>query len=450
MRSSDDLKKKFSPKESDNRSQAAKYALSAIEEENSEKVEGFIPGETTIPVSGKKLLPSDFELLIHASIDGWLTEGVYTDEFEKLLKNYIAVRNCSFVNSGSSANLAAISALTSYKLGPKALSPGDEVITPASGFPTTVNPIIQNGLVPVLVDVEMGTYLPKIESIQKALTDKIRAVVLAHPLGNTTGATRLAEFCKENKLWLIEDSCDALGGTENGQKAGSFGDIATLSFYPAHHLTTGEGGAVLSKSPLVKKVIESFRDWGRDCYCDPGVDNTCKKRYEWQLGELPYGYDHKYTYSHIGYNLKATDLQAAIGIPQVGRIDEIKEKRQRNFGIIYDYVKSREDLFILPEWGEEADISWFGFPLTIRPSGTTKRGEILSELNSKQIGTRLLFGGNLAKQPAYLNKGIKIDADLSNSDKVMNDTFWVGTFPGITDDMAAFIGETLSGFEKRN
>lgn len=436
-------------KKSANRAKAVEHAVLAISEENAEKIADFKPGITSIPVSGKKLHPSDFELLIHASIDGWLTEGAYTDEFEKLLRTYVGVRNCSFVNSGSSANLAAISALTSYKLGPRALTAGDEVITPASGFPTTVNPIIQNQLVPVLVDVELGTYLPKIESIEQALTEKTKAVVLAHPLGNTTGAKKLAEFCKENKLWLVEDSCDALGGSEFGQKAGSFGDISTLSFYPAHHITTGEGGAVLSKSPLVKKVIESFRDWGRDCYCVPGVDNTCKKRYQWQLGELPMGYDHKYTYSHVGYNLKATDLQAAIGIPQVDRIDEIKEKRQRNFSIIYDYVKSREDFFILPEWGEGADISWFGFPLTIRQSGSSKRGELLSELNSRQIGTRLLFGGNLARQPAYLKQGLKIHKDLNNSDKVMNDTFWVGTFPGITDEMAAYIGETLTDFEKK-
>ena len=444
--------KKFPPSGdslSSYRSKAVDYAVRAIEEESAAGASSFEPGLSPVPVSGKHLRPKDFEFLMHASIDGWLTEGIYTDEFERRLKKYIGVRNCSFVNSGSSANLAAVSALTSYRLGHKSLKPGDEVITPASGFPTTLNPIIQNNLKPVLVDVELGTYLPTIRTIEEATTEKTKAVVLAHPLGNTSGATVLAEYCKSKNLWLIEDSCDALGGSEKGKKAGSFGDLSTLSFYPAHHITTGEGGAVLSNSPLIRKVVESFRDWGRDCYCAPGVDNTCQKRYEWQLGNLPYGYDHKYTYSHVGYNLKATDLQAAVGIPQVDRIDEIKASRQKNFRTIYEFVREREDFFVLPEWSSDADISWFGFPLTIRQSGTDKRGELLDLLNSNKIGSRLLFGGNLRNQPAYSKLNMITPGSLANSEKIMHDTFWVGTFPGITDEMASFVGETLANFAKR-
>ncbi len=405
----------------------------------------FVPGETVIPVSGKVLAPEDFASLVDASLDGWLTAGRFHTDFERALAKYIGSRSALFVNSGSSANLVALSGLTSPKLGKRALKPGDEVLSVAAGFPTTVNPIIQNGLRPVLVDVELGTYDAMAHMLREAVTNKTKAIMMAHTLGNPFDLDTVRELCEEHGLWLIEDSCDALGSTYDGKRTGSFGDTATLSFYPAHHITTGEGGAVLVKSPLVRKQVESFRDWGRDCYCETGHDDTCHKRFEWQLGDLPAGYDHKYIYSHIGYNLKATDMQAALGLSQLNKVDRFVQTRKDNFNYLFAALKDVEGL-IMPVATPKSDPSWFGFPLTIDPTHPANREELLRFLDSRKIGTRLLFAGNLTKQPAYRNVDFKIVGDLTNTDIVMTRTFWVGTYPGLTKPMLDFIAESIKEF----
>jgi CDP-6-deoxy-D-xylo-4-hexulose-3-dehydrase len=405
----------------------------------------FLPGETPVPVSGKVLDAEDYAYLVDACLDGWLTAGRFTAEFERKLAKFVGVRGAVFTNSGSSANLLALSALTSPKLGKRALKPGDEVLTVAMGFPTTVNPILQNGLRPVMVDVELGTYDAIADRLREAVGPKTRAIMMAHTLGNPFNLDVVQELVAEHKLWLIEDNCDALGSTYRGQRTGSFGDVATVSFYPAHHITTGEGGAVLVKSPLVRRQIESFRDWGRDCYCETGQDNTCQKRFEWTLGDLPPGYDHKYTYSHIGYNLKATDIQAALGVSQLDKLERFIAARRANF----DYLTARfagVDGLILPRATEHADPSWFGYPITLDPAHPANREELLRYLDSRKIGTRLMFAGNVLKQPAYRNVDARIVGDLTNTDTVMTRTFWVGVHPQLDEPRLDYVADSIIDF----
>jgi len=409
------------------------------------KAGNFIPGETPVPVSGKVLDAQDFVALVDSSLDGWFTSGRFTRQFEKELANYVGTRSATFVNSGSSANLLALSALTSPKLRARALKPGDEVLTIAMGFPTTVNPIIQNGLKPVVVDIELKTYDAQVSRLSEAISSKTRAIMMAHTLGNPFDLGAVTQLCKEHDLWLIEDSCDALGSLYEGKRTGSFGDTATVSFYPAHHITTGEGGVVFAKSPLVQKQVESFRDWGRDCYCETGCDNTCKKRFEWKLGDLPRGYDHKYIYSHIGYNLKATDMQAALGSSQFQKLDSFVEKRKVNFDYLYKHLSSIEG-FILPQATLRSEPSWFGFPITLDPDFPVERQDLLRFLDSRLIATRLMFAGNILKQPAYRNIDFRVVGELTNTDIVMNRSFWVGVYPGLTERMMDYVIESLSDF----
>lgn len=408
----------------------------------------FKAGETPVPVSGKVLDVSDFVSLVDSSLDGWLTAGRFTDDFQRKLGKFVGARKTLFVNSGSSANLIALSALTSPKLGKRALKPGDEVLTVAMGFPTTVNPIIQNGLRPVVVDVQLGTYDAFPDMLREAVSSKTKAIMMAHTLGNPFDLDTVRELCDKHGLWLIEDSCDALGSLYKGKRTGSFGDTATVSFYPAHHITTGEGGAVFSKSPLVAKQVESFRDWGRDCYCETGHDNTCQKRFGWQLGDLPVGYDHKYTYSHIGYNLKATDMQAALGVTQLAKLDSFIEARRKNFDYLYDKLKNVQGL-ILPKATEGSEPSWFGFPITLDPNHPVNREDLLRHLEAKKIGTRLMFAGNLMKQPAYRHVDFRVVGKLVNTDIVMMRTFWVGVYPGLTNEMLDYITHSISEFMSR-
>jgi CDP-6-deoxy-D-xylo-4-hexulose-3-dehydrase len=412
--------------------------LTEFQEPNKE----FEAGKDPVPVSGKLLDAGDLTALVESSMEGWLTGGQYQDQFQNALAKYVGVRNSTFVNSGSSANLVALSALTSDKLGKRALKPGDEVITVAAGFPTTVNPVIQNGLIPVFVDVDLETYDISIEQMKQALSPKTKAVMIAHTLGNPFDADAVVEFCKENGLWLIEDSCDALGSQYKGKRTGSFGDTATVSFYPAHHITTGEGGAVFTKSPLIRKLVESFRDWGRDCYCETGQDDTCHKRFGWQLGTLPAGYDHKYIYSHIGYNLKATDMQAAIGLSQLKKIEQFKQARQANFEILHQELSGTPGL-ILPRATEGSDPSWFGFPLTLDASTRVTRNDLINHLSKSLIGTRLLFGGNLLRQPAYRNVQSRVIGDLKNTEQIMNNTFWIGLHPALSKEQLLYSAESV-------
>jgi CDP-6-deoxy-D-xylo-4-hexulose-3-dehydrase len=405
----------------------------------------FHPGSTPVPVSGKVLDANDFVALVDSSLDGWLTAGRFTELFQRGLAKYVGARSSVFVNSGSSANLLALSALTSPKLGKKALKPGDEVLTVAMGFPTTVNPIIQNGLRPVVVDVELGTYDAKPAMLREAIGPKTRAIMMAHTLGNPFDLGLVQELCKEHGLWLIEDSCDALGSTYDGQRTGSFGDTATASFYPAHHITTGEGGAVFVKSPLVRKQVESFRDWGRDCYCETGHDNTCLKRFGWTLGDLPEGYDHKYTYGHIGYNLKATDMQAALGLSQLAKLDTFVARRRENFDYLHKRLKKTPGL-ILPKATPKSEPSWFGFPITLDPELDVNREDLLRFLDERLIGTRLMFAGNILRQPAYKDVDFRVVGELTNTDIVMRRTFWVGVFPGLTEPMLDYIADSVIEF----
>jgi CDP-4-dehydro-6-deoxyglucose reductase, E1 len=405
----------------------------------------FVPSETTVPVSGKVLDAEDIACLVDSSLDGWLTSGRFTAEFQRALAHYVGPRSATFVNSGSSANLAALSALTSPKIGPRRLRPGDEVLTVAAGFPTTVNPILQNGLKPVFVDVEIGTYDAVAEQLREAVGPRTRAIMMAHTLGNPFDLDTVTELCREHDLWLVEDSCDALGSTYRGQRTGSFGDTATVSFYPAHHITTGEGGAVFTKSPLIRRQVESFRDWGRDCYCETGKDDTCGKRFQWQLGDLPEGYDHKYTYSHIGYNLKATDMQAALGVSQLRKIDTFVERRNQNFDLLHKLLDGVEGL-ILPRATEHSQPSWFGFPITLEPGYPVDREDLLRHLDAKKIGTRLVFAGNLLRQPAYRGIDARVLGDLRASDVVMTRSFWLGVYPGLTEPMLEYVAEVLTGY----
>ena len=405
----------------------------------------FIPGEDSVPVSGKVLTSDDFTALVDSSLDGWLTAGRFTVDFERQLAQFVGARSALFVNSGSSANLVALSGLTSKKLGERALKHGDEVLTVAMGFPTTVNPIIQNGLRPVVVDVDLDTLDANAARLEEAISPKTKAIMMAHTLGNPFDLDTVQRLCKENSLWLIEDSCDALGSTYRGQRTGSFGDTATLSFYPAHHITTGEGGAVFVKSPLVKKQVESFRDWGRDCYCETGKDNTCAKRFGWKLGDLPEGYDHKYTYSHIGYNLKATDMQAALGLTQLAKLELFIQKRKDNYNYLKKHLSQVEGLSIA-QATPNSEPSWFGCPVTLDPKHPVNREDLLRFLDSRKIGTRLLFAGNITKQPAYKDVDFRVVGDLTNTDVVMTRSFWVGVYPGLTTQMMDYLIESISDF----
>jgi CDP-4-dehydro-6-deoxyglucose reductase, E1 len=405
----------------------------------------FIPGETAVPVSGKVLSAEDFSSLVDSSLDGWLTAGKHTKLFERQLADFVGARSALFVNSGSSANLCALSGLTSPKLGERALKPGDEVLTVAMGFPTTVNPIIQNGMKPVVVDVDLDTLDANSDRLREAISPKTKAIMMAHTLGNPFDLDTVQDLCKQYNLWLIEDSCDSLGSTYRGQRTGSFGDTATVSFYPAHHITTGEGGAVFVKSPLVQKQVESFRDWGRDCYCETGCDNTCFKRFEWQLGDLPAGYDHKYIYSHIGYNLKATDMQAALGVTQLAKLEYFIEKRKENFAYLSSLLSNIDGLRVAVATAN-SDPSWFGCPITLDPSHPVNREELLRFLDKRKIGTRLLFAGNILKQPAYKDVEFRVVGDLANTDIVMKRSFWVGVYPGLTKPMLDYVIESITDF----
>ena len=399
----------------------------------------FTAGETNIPVTGKVFGHEELKAATKASLDFWLTSGPYTEKFESRFAKTVGMRHAFMVNSGSSANLLALSSLTSHTHGERALKPGDEVITVAAGFPTTVTPILQNGLVPVYVDVDPSTYVAIDEQLEAAISPKTKAIMMAHTLGNPFNLDLVQALAKKHNLWLIEDSCDGLGGTYRDQQLGTFGDLSTFSFYPAHHITTGEGGAVLIKRVAHKRIVESFRDWGRDCWCPPGCDNTCLKRYEWTLGDLPEGYDHKYTYSHLGFNLKSGDIQAAIGLAQLDRLQSFIELRRRNWAYLLNGLKGLEEFFVLPRMTENSNPSWFGFALTVEPGGPKTRNEIVQKLNEKKIGTRLLFGGNLLRQPAFIGTPRRLIGDLSNTDRVMNDTFWVGVWPGLTLEMLDYI-----------
>jgi CDP-6-deoxy-D-xylo-4-hexulose-3-dehydrase len=406
----------------------------------------FVPGVTSVAPSGKVIGAAELKNMVQASLDGWLTTGRFNDQFEARLAAYLGVRFVSTVNSGSSANLIAFSALTSPRLGTRAIVPGDEVIGVAAGFPTTVNPILQFGAVPVFVDVEIGTYNVCAEQIEAAISDKTRAIMLAHTLGNPFNLKVVRDICTRHNLWLVEDCCDALGATFDGQKVGTFGDIGTLSFYPAHHITMGEGGAVFTNNPELKLIIDSFRDWGRDCYCAPGKDNTCNQRFCWKLGDLPYGYDHKYTYSHLGYNLKITDMQAACALAQMDRLEGFIEKRRANFRFLKERLSSCEEFLILPRATDNSDPSWFGFPITLRDNAPVSRLDLLTYLGQLKIGTRLLFAGNLLRQPYMIGRQVRVATELSNTDTVMNSTFWLGIFPGLDEAMLDYVASSIEQF----
>lgn len=398
----------------------------------------FIEGQTSVPVSGKVFDSHELKNITESALDAWFTTGRFNTLFEKSLREFIGIKNLITTNSGSSANLLAFASLTDDSLGDRTIKPKDEVITVAAGFPTTINPIIQYGCVPVFVDITIPEYQIDVSQLKEHLTDKTKAVMLAHTMGNTFDIDAVKKFCEENNLWLIEDCCDALGSTYNGQHVGTFGDVATLSFYPAHHITTGEGGAVFTKHNKLKKIIESFRDWGRDCWCEPGVDNTCGKRFSYQLGGLPFGYDHKYTYSRAGYNLKMTDMQASLGLAQMGKLHRFISKRKENFQRLYDGLKDL-DWLALPRATQNSDPSWFGFLITIDPNSEIKRDEIIEFLNKKKIATRLLFGGDVRKQPYFKSIVYKGKECLPNTEIVMNNTFWIGTTPLIQDEMIGYI-----------
>ncbi len=406
----------------------------------------FIPGETIIPPSGKVLGKEEIMNMVEASLDGWLTTGHFNEKFEKRLAKFLGVKHCLSVNSGSSANLVAFSTLTSPKLGDRAIKKGDEVIGVAAGFPTTVNPIIQFGAVPVFVDVDLKTHNINADLIEAAITPKTKAIMLAHTLGNPFNLDKVMEICKKYNLWLVEDTCDALGATYNGQLVGTFGDIATLSFYPAHHITMGEGGAVFTNNSELKAIAESFRDWGRDCYCAPGCDNTCGCRFEQKHGDLPYGYDHKYVYSHSGYNLKITDMQAACGLAQVDKAEGFIKKRRENFKFLHERLQSLTDFLHLPVATPNSDPSWFGFPITIKKDAGVNRVDLTRFLDENKIGSRLLFAGNLTKQPYFKNVVYRVVGDLTNTDITMNDTFWIGIYPALGEEHFAFVGEKMEEF----
>ena len=406
----------------------------------------FLPGATVIPPSGKLIDASELKNMVEASLDGWLTTGRFNTEFEKKLANFIGIKHLITVNSGSSANLVAFNTLTSPKLGERAIKKGDEVIGVAAGFPTTVNPIIQFGAVPVFVDVERLTHNIDPRKIEAAIGPKTKAIMLAHSLGNPFNLDVVTALCKKYNLWLVEDCCDALGTTYRGQMVGTFGDIATLSFYPAHHITMGEGGAVFTKHDELKVIAESFRDWGRDCYCPPGKDNTCGKRFCWKLGDLPEGYDHKYTYSHLGYNLKITDMQAACGLAQLEKVAMFIQARKDNFAFLKKRLKDCEEFVHLPEQTEHSDPSWFGFPITLKENCPVTRLDLLTYLDQNKVGTRLLFAGNLTRQPYMIGANYRISGDLTNTDIVMNNTFWIGVQPSLTKEIMEFAARKIETF----
>lgn len=408
----------------------------------------FIPGESIVPVSGKVFDEEEMILGTEAVLDGWWTDGRFSALFEHRLAKWVGVSYACLVNSGSSANLVALTALTSAKLGDRRLKPGDEVITVAAGFPSTVNPILQNNLVPVFVDVELAYYNVNIERVKEAITPKTRAIMIAHTLGNPFDIDAIKELCEKHNLWLIEDDCDALGSLYGGKHTGTFGHIATCSFYPAHHITMGEGGAVFTNDSKLYKIIESVRDWGRDCWCATGKDNTCGKRFDWQLGKLPHGYDHKYTYSEAGYNLKATDIQAAIGLAQLKKLDGFVAKRRENFTALYEGLKKYENFFVLPKWLDKAEPSWFGFLLTPKDDAPFTRDQIVQFLQKKKIGTRYLFAGNLLRQPYFTDRewNYRVVGDLTNTDSIMQRTFWIGVYPGLTPEMISYMIASFDEF----
>lgn len=410
------------------------------------KTKAFIPGETVIPPAGKIIGKEEIQNMVDASLDGWLTTGRFNTLFEKKLAEFLNVKHCISVNSGSSANLVAFNVLTSPKLGDRAIKKGDEVIGVAAGFPTTVNPIVQFGAIPVFVDVDIHTHNIDSNLIESAISSKTKAIMLAHTLGNPFDLEKIQKICKQHNLWLIEDCCDALGATYNGQLVGTFGDIATLSFYPAHHMTMGEGGAVFTNNAELKLISESFRDWGRDCYCAPGCDNTCGCRFEQQHGDLPYGYDHKYVYSHLGYNLKITDMQAACGLAQLDKVSGFIKKRRENFDLLKERLSGLTDFLSLPVATPNSSPSWFGFPITLKDDCGVERVDLLRFLDENKIGSRLLFAGNLTKQPYFKNLEYRVAGELTNTDKTMNDTFWIGLYPALGKEHFDFVGEKLEEF----
>jgi len=410
--------------------------------------EKFIPGKSLINYAGRVYDQRELTSLVDASLDFWLTSGRFTKEFESKLSKFLGLKYCILTNSGSSANLLAVSAITSPLLKDRKLNHGDEVITTACGFPTTLNPIIQNNLIPVFVDIELGTYNIKVDSLEKAVSKKTKAILIAHTLGNPADMGRIAQIAKKRNLWLIEDSCDALGSKYNGRYTGTFGDISTCSFYPAHTITMGEGGAILTNNPLLRRIILSLRDWGRDCWCETGHDNTCGKRFGWHFGKLPLGYDHKYVYSHIGYNLKATDMQAAIGVAQLKKLNKFIIARNKNFNIFYGLLTRYEKYFILPKTTAGSHPSWFGFPILVKADAPFSRKDIVNFLEKNKIATRMLFGGNLTKQPAYEKIRNRVFGSLKNTDLVMNNLFWIGVYPGISKGMIEYIVDKFNKFIK--
>jgi CDP-6-deoxy-D-xylo-4-hexulose-3-dehydrase len=409
----------------------------------------FVPGQDQINYAGRVFDEKEIINLVDSSLDFWLTAGRYAKQFEKDFAKFLGVNYCLLTNSGSSANLLAVSALTSPKLGKRQLKPGDEVITTACGFPTTLNPILQNNLTPVLVDIKLGNYNIDADKIKKTLSKKTKAIFIAHTLGNPADLNKILKIAKKYNLWLIEDNCDALGSKYNGKFTGTFGDISTCSFYPAHHITMGEGGAVLTNNYQLKKIIASFRDWGRDCWCDSGKDNTCKKRFFWKLGELPFGYDHKYIYSHIGYNLKITDMQAATGLAQLKKLPSFITRRKQNFEAIYNFLRKYENFLILPKIEKEANPSWFGFPILVKETAPFERNNMVEFLEKNKISTRMLFGGNLLKQPAYQNIKCRVCGDLKNTDTITNNLFWIGVYPGITKKQIKYLENIFENFLKK-
>jgi len=412
------------------------------------KEKEFISGVTEVPVSGKVIGAPELKNMVEASLDGWLTTGRFNKKFEERLSNFLGVKCLRTVNSGSSANLIAFSTLTSHKLKERAIKKGDEIISVAAGFPTTVNPIIQFGAIPVFIDVKIPTYNIDESLIEEAITKKTKAIMLAHTLGNPFNIKIVKDICDKYNLWLVEDSCDALGSKFENKNVGTFGDLATLSFYPAHHITMGEGGAVFTNSKKLERIAESFRDWGRDCYCEPGMDNTCNKRFGWKLGDLPFGYDHKYTYSHLGYNMKITDMQAACGLAQLDRLEFFIKKRKENFNFLYKNLKNLEDFLILPEAEKNSEPSWFGFPLTLIKNNQYSRNDLIKYLNYNKIGTRLLFSGNLTKQPYMKNENFKVHGELKNTDLIMENTFWIGLYPGLSIKHLGYACEKIIAYFK--
>ena len=422
----------------------SKYAESAHAEKP------FIPGKSLIPVSGKVFGEAEIQMLVSSSLDFWLTTGRFNKEFEKRLSEFLGIKHVITTNSGSSANLLALSSLTSEQFGERSLKPNDEVITVAAGFPTTVNPILQNNLVPVFIDVKIPEYVIDENQIEENITKKTKAIMIAHTLGNSFNIKKITDIAEKHDLWLIEDCCDALGTTYDQKFVGTFGDLSTLSFYPAHQITMGEGGAVMTNNSQLKRIAESFRDWGRDCYCLPGKSNTCGKRFEWKLGDLPFGYDHKYTYSHVGYNLKITDMQAAVGLAQLDRLPEFIKTRKENFQFLYDNLIAFKEFFILPTSSENCNPSWFGFPITVRNNISFSKESLVNYLASKLIDTRPIFAGNLIKQPYFKNKKFKTSETLSNTEKIMSQSFWIGVFPGLSKEMLEYIVQQFETFIMEN